>query len=100
MWLTKKDKMVRVNLNREEKVALMMARDIICLKREINSEYYGFIKHILNGNYNRYSKMSNKKINYELETTQNLLSSSVFSIAEKLLEKQDGYFNNLFTFKK
>ena len=100
MKLIAKEKAVQVRLTKEEKIALLMAQDIIVLKQCLNKEIYSFAVDILKGNHHQYSKMSNKEISYKLEDRQRELYPSVFSLAEKLLDKPDGYFTNKFTFKK
>jgi len=56
-----------MNLNREEKTALLMAQDIISLKEGFLVENYSFICSILDGEWwTQYSKLSTEKIDFGL----------------------------------
>ena len=80
-----------MNLNREEKTALLMAQDIISLKEGFLVENYSFICSILDGEWwTQYSKLSIKQINFEFEDRKDNFNSDVFSLAEKILGKKIG----------
>ena len=78
-----------MNLNREEKTALLMAQDIIRLKEDFLLESYSFICSILDGEWwTQYSKLSIKQINFEFEDRKDDFNSDVFSLAEKILGRK------------
>jgi len=80
-----------MNLNREEKTALLMAQDIISLKEGFLVENYRFICSILDGDgWTQYSRLSIQQINYEFKDRKDDFDSDVFSLAEKILGKKIG----------
>ena len=80
-----------MNLNIEEKKALLMAQDIIALRETFLVQNYNFICSIIDGqHWTQYSKYSIEQINYEFEDRKSSFDSEVFSLAEKLLGKKIG----------
>ena len=78
-----------MNLNREEKTALLMAQDIISLKEGFLVENYSFICSILDGDgWTQYSNLVTSQINDEFNERKDDFNSDVFSLAEKLLGKK------------
>ena len=80
-----------MNLNREEKTALLMAQDIISLKEGFLVENYSFICSILDGDgWTQYSNLVTSQINDEFNERKDDFNSDVFSLAEKILGKKIG----------
>ena len=78
-----------MNLNREEKTALLMAQDIISLKEGFLVENYSFICSILDGDgWTQYSNLVTSQINDEFNERKDDFNSDVFSLAERLLGKK------------
>lgn len=80
-----------MNLNREEKTALLMAQDIISLKEGFLVENYSFICSILDVyGWTPYSNLVTSQINNKFENRKDDFNSDVFSLAEKILGKKIG----------
>ena len=80
-----------MNLNREEKTALLMAQDIIRLKEDFLLESYSFISSILDVyGWTPYSNLVTSHINDKFENRKDDFNSDVFSLAEKILGKKIG----------
>lgn len=78
-----------MKMKQEEKVALLMAQDIVGIKEGFLVQNYSFICSILEGEgWTQYSRLVTSQVNDEFENRKDDFDSEIFDLAEKILGKK------------